>query len=58
MVMAMTFFQKWRKAMNRKHLSDDLIDLGRASAETRGGPMGYEDQERTFWLHGTGLSDD
>lgn len=26
-----------------------LIRLGRASAETRGGPMGHEDSNRTFW---------
>jgi hypothetical protein len=37
---------------------DDLVDLGAASAETRGGAMGYEDQERTKWLNGLGHADD
>lgn len=44
--------------MNREHLQDDLIELGVATAETKGGPMGYEDSERTLWFHGVGLSDD
>ena len=44
--------------MNREYRDDDLIDLGAACAETRGGSMGYEDQERTKWLHGLGLADD
>jgi hypothetical protein len=37
---------------------DDLVDLGAASAETKGGVMGYEDQERTKWLNGLCLTDD
>ena len=44
--------------MNHEQIEDELFDLGRVSVETKGGPMGYEDQERTFWLHGLGLSDD
>jgi hypothetical protein len=28
-----------------------LIEFGRATVETKGGPMGYEDSERTLWLH-------
>jgi len=43
--------------MNRDHLQDDLIDLGAASVETKGGPIGFEDQERTL-QPGAGLTDD
>ena len=42
--------------MDRKH-EDELIELGVASHETRGGPVGKEDQERTFIL-ALGLTDD
>jgi hypothetical protein len=55
--MAMTS-SEWRKAMNREYYEDDLIDLGTASVETKGGPMGYEDSERTLWLHSLSLTDD
>lgn len=44
--------------MNREYLGEDLLDLGVASVETRGGPMGYEDEEGTLWLHGGGLAPD
>ena len=44
--------------MNREQHQDDLIELGVATTETKGGPMGYEDSERTLWFHGAGLSDD
>ncbi len=44
--------------MDRDYRKDDLIDLGSASAVTKGGAMGYEDQERTKWLNGLGLADD
>lgn len=44
--------------MNRELCDDDFIDLGAASVETRGGAMGYEDAERTLWLHGLALTDD
>lgn len=46
-----------RNEMDRND-NDDVIDLGSASAETKGGAMGYEDQERTKWLNGLGLADD
>ena len=36
---------------------DDLIELGIATEETKGGPVGKEDQERTFIL-ALGLTDD
>lgn len=43
--------------MNPTHEPDDLIDLGTASAETKGGPIGMEDYQggRKPW---PGLSDD
>lgn len=41
--------------MTRQH--DDLIELGAVTEETKGGPVGKEDQERTFIL-ALGLSDD
>ena len=44
--------------MIQPQLAADLCALRRVSVDTQGGPMGYEDQERTFWLHGLGLSDD
>ena len=44
--------------MNADNGHDDLIDLGAASVETRGGPMGYEDSERTLWVHSLGLTED
>ena len=45
--------------MNRDELQDDLIELGIASVETKGGPMGVTlDAERTKWYHGIGLTDD
>jgi len=47
-----------RNDMDRDYRNDDFIDLGAASAETKGGAMGFEDQERTKWLNGLGLADD
>lgn len=45
--------------MNRENRHDDeLIDLGVATIETRGGPMGFEDSERTLWYHSLSLCDD
>lgn len=44
--------------MKRECHEDELIDLGAATGETKGGPMGYEDSERTLWLHGVGLTQD
>jgi hypothetical protein len=44
--------------MNREDLENDLVELGVASSDTKGGPMGFEDAERTLWLHSLGLFDD
>lgn len=44
--------------MNNLQCEDALVDLGAATIETKGGPMGYEDQERTLWFHGSGLAED
>lgn len=44
--------------MNREEQHDDLIDFGIASVETKGGPMGTEDHERTKWMQGVGLTND
>jgi hypothetical protein len=44
--------------MKRKFIQKELIDLGGVTTETKGGAMGFEDQERTKWLHGLGLADD
>jgi hypothetical protein len=44
--------------MKRRPTDSKLTDLGAATARTRGGTMGFEDQERTKWLHGFGLADD
>jgi hypothetical protein len=41
--------------MNREH--DDLIELGTASVETRGGPKGFEDVDGTL-IPRSGLTDD
>lgn len=43
--------------MNREYLQDDLIDLGAATVETRGGPIGFEDEEGTLKV-ALGLTDD
>jgi hypothetical protein len=34
---------KWRKAMNREHDADDLIELGSVSVETMGSTTGKDD---------------
>lgn len=44
--------------MNHGQLPDDLIDLGTVTRETRGGPIGYDEMERTFFLGGLGLVQD
>jgi hypothetical protein len=36
---------------------DDLIELGAVTEETKGGPVGKEDQERTFII-ALGLTND
>jgi hypothetical protein len=43
--------------MNSEHRHDDLIELGAATIETKGGPIGFVDQERTL-QPAAGLSDD
>jgi hypothetical protein len=43
--------------MNREDHEDDLIELGRATGETRGGAIGFVDSERTLQPH-PGLSAD
>ncbi len=43
--------------MYRELQQDELIELGAASAETRGGPIGLLDVERTF-KPDLGLSED
>lgn len=35
--------------MNRCKRNERLTALGRATIVTRGGPMGHEDSNRTFW---------
>ena len=55
--MAMTSF-KWREAMKHDKSNEQVIELGSVSLDTKGGPMGSEDAERTYWLHGLGLTRD
>lgn len=43
--------------MNREE-HDELIELGVASRATRGGPMGFEDEEATWRYPDGGLSAD
>ena len=43
--------------MNRELHEDDLVELGAVTVETRGGPVGTEDQERTSIL-ALGWTDD
>jgi len=43
--------------MNREIERNDLIDLGIASIDTRGGPIGFEDEEDTLQVK-LGLADD
>ncbi len=43
--------------MNREEHDDDLVDLGTATEETRGGAIGFVDSERTLQPH-IGLSAD
>lgn len=43
--------------MTRRRLRGGLLELGSVRALTRGGPMGYEDSQRTYWVH-LGLSND
>ncbi len=43
--------------MNSEEHEDDLVELGTASGETRGGAIGFVDSERTLQPH-LGLSAD
>jgi hypothetical protein len=43
--------------MNREHSENEFIELGAATKETRGGPIGFVDAERTLQPY-PGLSDD
>jgi len=43
--------------MNREHENDDLIDLGAASAETKGTPFGADDFKGSL-IPVSGLSDE
>lgn len=43
--------------MNCERHKEELVELGAVTLETRGGPVGKEDQERTFIL-ALGLTDD
>jgi hypothetical protein len=43
--------------MNREEHDDDLVELGRATRQTRGGAIGFVDSERTLQPH-LGLSAD
>ncbi|WP_156029804.1 benenodin family lasso peptide [Sphingomonas sp. URHD0057] len=42
--------------MNRKHEHDELIDLGTASAETKGGPWGIDDHRASLMTNEGGLT--
>jgi len=44
--------------MNREHEQEDLIDLGAASTETKGGPFGVDDHHASLMPPETGLSAD
>jgi hypothetical protein len=37
---------------------NELLILGTVTADTKGGPMGFEDSEGTFWVKATGLTED
>jgi hypothetical protein len=44
--------------MKRDTEHDDLIELGAASDETKGGPWGVDDYRASFMLADGGLTDD
>ena len=43
--------------MNRKDRKDDLVELGAATKQTKGGAIGFVDSDRTLQPH-PGLSND
>jgi len=45
-------------AMNRQHENEDLIDLGAASVETKGGPWGTDDHRASLMVSEAGLTAD
>lgn len=49
---------KRRKVMNREIESDDLIDLGAVSENTKGGPWGVDDYRGSLMIGGAGLTQD
>ena len=44
--------------MNREHDDEDLIELGCASEETKGGPWGVDDFRAGLMLGDVGLTQD
>jgi len=56
-VMAMTS-EAGERAMNREHEHEDLIDLGAAIAETKGGPFGVDDHRASLMNPDSGLTAD
>ncbi len=44
--------------MKPEHDRDDLIELGTASTDTRGGPWGVDDYRQSLMLAGPGLIED
>jgi hypothetical protein len=44
--------------MNRDHDRQDLIELGTASADTKGGPWGIDDHRQSLMLAEAGLTQD
>ena len=44
--------------MDRHEEHEDLIDLGAASVETRGGPFGVDDHRASLMNGGAGLTAD
>ncbi|HET7575638.1 MAG TPA: benenodin family lasso peptide [Sphingomicrobium sp.] len=44
--------------MNNQHDQEELIDLGAASVETKGGPFGVDDHRASFMPPDGGLTAD
>lgn len=44
--------------MNRQNDRENLIELGAASKETKGGPWGVDDYRLSLMLNGAGLTQD
>ena len=41
-----------------RNYKDELLILGTVTADTKGGPMGFEDSEGTYWVKAAGLNQD